>query len=149
MRILSLDFGSRCGWAISDGNDVESGVWQIAPQRGESPGMRYVRLRGCLNTLLAAYPDLAAVYYEQAHHRGGAATEYAVGCATASQAWCAEKGIDHAAVHSATIKKHATGRGNADKAAMLAAMQAKGHAVTDDNEADALALLHWAMAQGV
>jgi hypothetical protein len=26
-------------------------------------------------------------------------------------------------------------------------MQAKGHAVTDDNEADALALLHWALEQ--
>jgi hypothetical protein len=24
-----------------------------------------------------------------------------------------------------------------------------GHPVTDDNEADALALLHWALAQGV
>jgi hypothetical protein len=32
---------------------------------------------------------------------------------------------------------------------MVAAMRAKGYAVTDDNEADALALLHWALAQGV
>jgi hypothetical protein len=32
---------------------------------------------------------------------------------------------------------------------MVAAMQAKGYAVHDDNEADALALLHWALAQGV
>ena len=48
-----------------------------------------------------------------------------------------------------TIKKHATGQGNAGKAAMVAAMQAKGYPVTDDNEADALALLHWALAQGV
>jgi hypothetical protein len=27
-------------------------------------------------------------------------------------------------------------------------MKALGHPVTDDNEADALALLHWALAQG-
>ena len=30
---------------------------------------------------------------------------------------------------------------------MIAAMQAKGHPVTDDNEADALALLHWAIEE--
>ena len=30
---------------------------------------------------------------------------------------------------------------------MIAAMKARGYAVRDDNEADALALLHWALAQ--
>jgi uncharacterized membrane protein YdbT with pleckstrin-like domain len=30
---------------------------------------------------------------------------------------------------------------------MIAAMRAQGYAVRDDNEADALALLHWALAQ--
>jgi hypothetical protein len=35
-------------------------------------------------------------------------------------------------------------KGNADKAAMIAAMQARGFAPADDNEADALALLLWA-----
>ena len=44
-----------------------------------------------------------------------------------------------------TIKKHATGKGNAGKGDVIAAMRAKGHPVTDDNEADALALLHWAI----
>ena len=46
-----------------------------------------------------------------------------------------------------TIKKHATGKGNAGKEAMIEAMQLLGHPVTDDNEADALALLHWALDQ--
>ena len=44
-----------------------------------------------------------------------------------------------------TIKRHATGKGNASKDEMIAAMRALGHAVTDDNEADALAILHWAI----
>jgi hypothetical protein len=30
---------------------------------------------------------------------------------------------------------------------MVKAMQAKGHPVTDDNEADALAILHWSLEQ--
>ncbi|MDH1428274.1 hypothetical protein N5J23_17280 [Comamonas aquatica] len=44
-----------------------------------------------------------------------------------------------------TIKKHATGKGNAGKEDVIAAMRARGHAPADDNEADALALLHWAV----
>ena len=64
------------------------------------------------------------------------------------QAWCAEHGLEHAAVHSATIKKNATGKGNAGKDAVMAAMRGRGFTPADDNEADALALLDWAFAQG-
>jgi Holliday junction resolvasome RuvABC endonuclease subunit len=42
-----------------------------------------------------------------------------------------------------TIKKHATGKGNAGKEEVVAAMRGRGHAPADDNEADALAILHW------
>jgi Holliday junction resolvasome RuvABC endonuclease subunit len=48
-----------------------------------------------------------------------------------------------------TIKRHIAGKGNADKPAMIAAVKALGFAPADDNEADALALLHWAIAQGI
>jgi hypothetical protein len=44
-----------------------------------------------------------------------------------------------------TIKRHATGKGNANKGLMIAAMRARGHSPADDNEADALALLYWAI----
>ena len=145
MRTLALDMGSRCGWAIGKAGEVCSGVWDIAPRRGESPGMRYLHLRAHLQHVRAAYPDLAAVFYEQAHHRGGAATEYAVGCVATVQAWCAEHSLEHAAVHSATIKKHATGKGNASKDEMVASARARGHTPVDDNEADALGLLDWAV----
>lgn len=146
MRTMTLDLGSRCGWAIGKANEVVSGVWDIAPRRGESPGMRYIRLRSLLQKMRAAYPDIGVVYYEQAHHRGGAATEYAVGCVATVQAWCAEHGVEFGAVHTATIKKHATGRGNASKDEMIAVAKARGHQPADDNEADALALLHYAIA---
>ena len=41
-----------------------------------------------------------------------------------------------------------TGKGNAGKAEMIAAAKARGFDPVDDNQADALALLDWAMAQG-
>ena len=44
-----------------------------------------------------------------------------------------------------TIKRHATGKGNAPKEAMIAAARGRGFSPADDNEADAIALLLWAV----
>lgn len=156
MRVLALDFGGRTGFAVGDSKVqakvpgiFHSGTWDIAPRRGESPGMRYLHLRAELEKVLAAFPDLKVVAYEQAHHRGGAAVEYAVGCATTLQAWCAEKRLEHVPVHSATIKKHATGKGNAKKPDMMNAAMARGWKPSDDNEADALWLLDHVLKERV
>jgi Holliday junction resolvasome RuvABC endonuclease subunit len=59
-------------------------------------------------------------------------------------AWAELKAIPYEGVPVGTIKRYATGKGNADKAAVIAAMQARGFHPADDNEADALALLLWA-----
>ena len=48
-----------------------------------------------------------------------------------------------------TIKRHATGKGNASKAEVIESMRRKGHNPADDNAADALAILHWALDEGV
>ena len=57
-------------------------------------------------------------------------------------------GTAYAGVPVGTIKLHATGKGNADKAAMIAAMRLAGHNPADDNEADALAIVRWALESG-
>ena len=46
-----------------------------------------------------------------------------------------------------TIKRHVTGKGNAGKSEMVSGVRARGYLVADDNEADALAVLDWALAQ--
>lgn len=146
--ILAIDPGSSCGFAIGRlGDPPVSGVWQLAPARGESPGMRYVRLRAHLNKMLEAYPQLALVAYEAAHHRGAAATEYAIGCSTLIQTWCADHNLQHSSVHSATLKKWATGRGNAKKDEMLRLGRGRFTPTTQtDDEVDALWILDYALA---
>ncbi len=62
-------------------------------------------------------------------------------------AWCEHHQIPYQGVPVGTIKKHATGKGNASKEEMVASARVRGHTPVDDNEADALALLHWAIAQ--
>jgi Holliday junction resolvasome RuvABC endonuclease subunit len=64
-------------------------------------------------------------------------------------AWYERHQIPYQGVPVGIIKRHATGRDNASKVEVISAMKALGHPVTDDNEAMALALLHWALAQGV
>jgi len=156
VRILGLDFGGTTGWAVvgADG-PVAFGTWDIAPRRGESHGVRYLRLRGYLLELLAAFPDVRLAVYEQSHHRGGPATEYAAGCVSTLQGLLEERRqagrpIDEAVVHTATLKKHAAGRGNADKAEMIAAAaerlasrQTRG--LVNEHSADALHVAFWAL----
>lgn len=163
INVLALDLGSKTGWALQEQGRIESGVQVFDVKRGESPGMRYVRFRRWLNELafvtsapLSAW-TLDLIVFEQAHHRGGAATEVAAGLSTRVQEFCAERGIEHAAVHSATLKKFVTGSGRGDKADMLAHAMKRGWIdgetwlpqtrLKDDNEVDAVCLLHYALAE--
>lgn len=145
--ILALDFGSTTGWAIRSNDGIYSGTWDLRPRRGDSPGMRYVLLRRELNTMIGAWPELKLVVYEMPHHRGGAATEYALGWVATCQAWCAEWHIEHQQTHSATVKKAITGSGRASKEDVLRAVRElfPNSDIRDDNQADALAILKWAI----
>ena len=147
MNILALDLATRTGWALYENSRIESGVQVFDVKRGESPGMRYVRFNRWMNTMLDKPLDL--VVFEQSHHRGGAATEVAAGFATRVLEWCAEKNIEHCSYHTATIKKHACGKGNADKDAMVAAAAVKWPSIEliDDNHADALWILDLAISE--
>lgn len=138
--ILALDLGTKTGWALRLQGRFEHGVQEFVVKRGESPGMRYVRFNRWLRET-GTYATFIA--YEAPHHRGGAATEVANGFATRVQEFCAEMGAEHTAVHTATLKKWLTGSGNAKKPEMMAAVAARWCAVETDDEADAIALLHY------
>ena len=64
---------------------------------------------------------------------------------TTLTAGCEQHGVAYQGVPVGTIKRHVTGKGNADKAAVIAAVRARGFNPADDNEADAIAILLWAM----
>ena len=153
MTVLALDLGTKTGWGLHEHGRITSGVQTFDVKRGESPGMRYLRLDRWLDELAGEDHDvpLALLVYEQPHMRGGHATEVLAGFATRVQAWCAQRGVEHQAVHTATLKKWTTGSGRGDKRAMYDAVLRRWPAVvavdSDDNEIDALALLHYALAE--
>jgi len=143
MNILALDLGTKTGWAFSDGRKIDSGTIAFTPKRFEGGGMRYLKFKQWLTEMKATVGGIDAVYFEEVRRHLGVDAAHAYGGFMATlTAWCEHHGIPYSAVPVGTIKKSATGKGNAGKEEMIAAMVAKGHAPGDDNEADSLALLY-------
>ena len=147
--ILALDLGTTTGWALrgSDGH-ITSGSESFRPQRFEGGGMRFLRFKRWLTELKAVTSGIDALHVEEVRRHVSTDAAHAYGGFLATlTAWCEHHQIPYQGVPVGTIKKHATGKGNAGKEDVIAAVRARGHAPSDDNEADALALLHWAIAQ--
>jgi Holliday junction resolvasome RuvABC endonuclease subunit len=146
--ILALDLGTTTGWALrgSDGA-ITSGSESFRPQRFEGGGMRFLRFKRWLTELKDMAGGFDALHFEEVRRHVSTDAAHAYGGFLATlTAWCEHHQIPYQGVPVGTIKKHATGKGNASKDDVLNAMCALGHAPTDDNEADALALLRWAIA---
>jgi Holliday junction resolvasome RuvABC endonuclease subunit len=143
VNILALDCGTKTGWASLVDGRIESGVQDFSLKRGESKGIRFLRF----NTWLVGMLDLIKphiVVYEMAHFRGGHATEILVGMTTRIEEFREERGIEYSSVHSATLKKFATGSGKANKIDMMKAAALEfGRIIDSDDEADALHALAW------
>ena len=147
--VLALDLGTTTGWALRprDSNTAH-GFVSFKTQRFEGGGMRYLRFRRWLTELKNISGDIHAVYFEEIRRHAGVDAAHVYGGLMATlTTWCEHHNIPYQGVPVGTIKKHATGKGNASKDDVITAMRAMGHAVTDDNEADALAILHWAIHQ--
>ena len=147
-KIIALDMATQTGFAINT-FPWKSGSVCFPVKRGESPGMRFIRFRAWLNeTYDVLLCDLDIICYETPHHRGGAATAVCVGMVAILQTFAAEHNIDLMTIHTATLKKYATGNGRAGKEDMIqAARERFDREIIDDNEADALFILAWAISQ--
>ena len=144
--ILCLDLGTRTGWALHDDGATFSGSITFRPGRYEGGGMRYLRFQNWLGQLGRDSGGLAAIYFEEVRrHAGTDAAHVHGGFLATLGAWCERQGVPYQGVPVGTIKRFATGKGNAGKEAVVAAMRDRGFTPADDNEADAIALLLWAL----
>jgi len=107
--------------------------------------MRFLRFKRWLTEIKQSADGIDAVYFEEVRRHLGVDAAHAYGGFMAHlTAWCEHHQIPYQGIPGATIKKHVTGKGNASKDEMVAAVRARGHAPIDDNEADAIALLYLA-----
>ena len=108
--------------------------------------MRYLRFKRWLTEIKQSSDGIDCLHFEEVRRHVSTDAAHAYGGFLATlTAWCEHHQIPYQGVPVGTIKKHATGKGNAGKEDVIASVTARGHAPVDDNEADALALLHWAI----
>lgn len=143
MDILALDLGTKTGWAVSVDDNIVSGVESFKNDRFSGGGMRYLRFRRWLDELHRSTGFDEVAFEEVRRHAGTDAAHAYGGFMSQLTAWCEEKGIPYQGVPVGTIKKFWTGNGNAPKVVMEREAKRRGFNPQDDNEADALALLHW------
>lgn len=149
--ILALDLGTKTGWALrqADGT-ITSGTVEFKPGRFEGGGMAFLRFKKWLDEVRTFAEPLSAVVFEEVRsHAGVTAAHVYGGFLGHLSAWSEQHEIPYQGVPVGTIKRHATGKGNASKEEVIEAMRRKGHHPSDDNEADALAILHWALDEEV
>lgn len=147
--LLALDLATRTGWALlrSDGR-VESGSVSFALKGDEGQGRRYVRCRAWLVEMKAAHPGLGEIVYETVMGHGAhnvIAGHVYGGLLATVQSFGEHHQIPYRGFGVSTIKKRFAGHGNATKGDMIAQCRALGFSPVDDNEADAIALLHVAL----
>lgn len=101
--------------------------------------MRYLKFR---REFLSSFRSVREVWFEEVRrHEGVDAAHVYGGLMATLTAWCEEYTIPYSGIGVGVIKKHITGKGNANKEAVITAIKAKGFEPADDNEADALAIL--------
>lgn len=142
-RILALDMATKTGWA----SGTSSGTEDFRKKAGDSRGMIYIRFEAWL-TEICGYIEPELIVYERPHARGRAANELLNGLLAHLQAYCERCGIEYTDCPSTTLKKFATGKGNASKEMMIDAYRKRlGVDPIDDNHADAWWLHAWAEDQ--
>lgn len=144
-KILMLDLGTKCGFAVGGEGHLVSGTFNLKPGRYDGGGMRFVKFRARLDEIRQAY-GLTHVYFEEVRrHAGTDAAHVYGGFLAVLTSWCEEHEIPYEGLPVGEIKKFWTGNGNANKALMIAKCEERGFYPADDNEADAIAGFHLAL----
>jgi hypothetical protein len=149
MRILALDLGTHTGWALWQDGYESSGTWDLAParqRRFEGGGMRWVRL----GQFLREIGRVDRVVVEEVRRHAGVDAAHAYGGALATVTrWCEVNKIPYEGIPIGTWKKRLCGSGNASKDMVLAAVRMLGFAPSGYDEADAIAVLLFAVEAGL
>lgn len=140
---LALDLGTKCGFAHTAAKGVViSGTWNLADLKDKEA--RFLRFREHLDRAHRATPFTHIAFELVAAHNGTQAAHIYGGFKAVLFNWCNDNGLGKPlGVPVGTLKKYWCGKGNADKAAMIARARECGYEPDDDNEADAIALLHF------
>jgi len=131
-RVIGIDPGMMTGWAVLDGDNLSSGVWDL---KADGAAPLWTLGRRLHNSLVLYKPEL--VCYEEPVARGMAARSLNRQLGVIIYI-CEQNLVPHYPVNPGTLKKHATGSGRADKLDMAEAAALREWVVDDHNAVDAL-----------
>lgn len=147
MNILALDLGTHYGWAeVFEGNLTASGHIDLKKLKGAK---RFATFRELLEARLYVTkhtePEpikrITHIAYEKVMAHRGTSAAHMYGAFEMLVALIAyDNGIELVGYGVGEIKKFATGKGNAKKDKVIAAVRSMGYDVKDDNEADAICI---------
>lgn len=125
---IGIDPGLVTGWAINDDGRIEAGSWDLKAVKGADPLYTlYQRL-----TAILQYDPVGLVCYEEPVARGMAARSLNRQLGVIIVV-CELHCVPHYPVNPGTLKKYATGKGNATKPEMATALP--GNLQSDDHNA--------------
>lgn len=143
MKILALDIATKTGWAVGCA-EGQSGVWDLGAKKKESRDIRLMNLRVCLSDLDHKHGPFDLIAFEALYMQHFHTAITLAELRGMVKYWAVLNGLRilDPPVAPATIKKHATGRGNATKMQVqLAARKRWPHLkIVSDDQSDALML---------
>lgn len=145
--IIAIDPATRTGWAVGDYGKGASGLlaWGTVELLDSPAGYRFVVLEDLVRDLLRRFVSTRAIVWEGAFHRGGPATRYHHGYVGILLCFAARRGLVPIEVKPSELKKHTTGDGHADKAAMMRFAEVRhGRKFATSDEADAAMIYSFA-----
>ena len=147
--VLALDLGTKTGWALYDSDKMLSGVenFSLKAKEKNRPGKRFEKFEEFLNLMHKTY-NINYVFFEKVmqHHKSRAAAAIYSGFWAILINWCEKNNIIYQGVGVGTIKLFIACKGNASKEDVVNSLKYRGfNNIKDDNEADALALLIYAI----
>lgn len=127
--IIGIDPGTHCGACVLDANTgmcVMAEGASFSTSNWEGGGMRFVKARAFFNRVIkvgreyAGDEKLLLAYEEVRGHKGTIAAHIYGAMMGLITTLCEDLGIPYGAVNTGTVKKIATGKGNAPKGPVLA-----------------------------
>lgn len=143
-NILAIDQATKCGIAYEIiGEQPKVELWDLSIKNKESQGLKWLRFESRLKSFLLKN-QIKIVAYELPAGRNINPIIHSSKLICIVEKLCAELSLEYIELSTGSIKKFATGSGSANKQLMVEfAQKLWGYSGDNDNEADALHILHY------
>lgn len=146
MKTLALDLGNKLGWALGVSGLEQAGTARFKQPKGADRRVldtRFAQLYVWLSAAIDLHKIERLVFEDVLFYRSRDQGQLWAGYRAVVMLVAAMRNMVIGSLNSSSLKKQATGWGNADKADMRRALIARGLdcAAFDDNAVDAISLL--------